>query len=269
MNKGWIKLHRQIQDCWMWECEKFDKAHAFIDLILLANHADKKISINGKPTVISRGQFFTSRLKLAERWRWNVKKVDRFLNDLEYDQTVSVSRSKHGITVSIVNYSVYQEQGGNETDNGEDNERDNRRDNRRDTNKNDKELKNERNIYNVQFEEFWKFYPRHEDKGRAYQCYKARLNAGYSEDELLTACKNYADECEREGREKRYIKLATTFLSINEPFRDYLEKGETVEQGLGDSFTGNAKRDAEIDEIIRHLNDDDDDEELWQSLRKV
>lgn len=54
---------------------------------------------------------------------------------------------------------------------------------------------------------------------------------------------------------------------------DRLEKvkkgADHDEQGLGDSFTGNAKRDAEIDEIIRHLNDDDDDEELWQSLRKV
>lgn len=83
------------------------------------------------------------------------------------------------------------------------------------------------NKYNVCFEEFWKHYPRKKEKQKAYAQYMARLNCGYSEEELLTACKNYAEECEQTHREERYIKLGATFLSANEPFVDYLKKGET------------------------------------------
>lgn len=81
--------------------------------------------------------------------------------------------------------------------------------------------------YNVCFEEFWKCYPRKKEKANAYKQYQARLKSGYSEDELLEACKNYADECDRLKREERYIKLGATFLSANEPFADYLDRNYT------------------------------------------
>ena len=81
--------------------------------------------------------------------------------------------------------------------------------------------------YNVCFEEFWKCYPRKKEKANAYKQYQARLKSGYSEDELLEACKNYADECYRLKREERYIKLGATFLSANEPFADYLDRNYT------------------------------------------
>lgn len=81
------------------------------------------------------------------------------------------------------------------------------------------------NIYTNCFEDFWKAYPRKKEKSKAYKCYQARLKDGFSEDELLNAAKNYAEECEREHREERYIKLGATFLSSNTPFVDYLKGG--------------------------------------------
>lgn len=83
------------------------------------------------------------------------------------------------------------------------------------------------NKYSVHFEAFWKAYPRKKEKSKAYKCYQARLKDGFSEDELLNAAKNYAEECEREHREERYIKLGATFLSSNTPFVDYLKGGES------------------------------------------
>ena len=80
------------------------------------------------------------------------------------------------------------------------------------------------NIYSTRFEEFWSAYKKKRDKKRAYDCYNARLKDGFSEEELLTACHNYMNECEKEDREERYIKDAKTFLSINTPFVDYLPK---------------------------------------------
>lgn len=80
--------------------------------------------------------------------------------------------------------------------------------------------------YNVSFESFWKNYPRKKEKAKAYKCYQARLKDGYSEDELLTACNKYAEECKKEKKEERYIKLGATFLGPNTPFTDYLKGSE-------------------------------------------
>ena len=82
------------------------------------------------------------------------------------------------------------------------------------------------NIYNAHFQEFWEIYPVKKDKKRAYKCYLARLNEGYSEEELLKAAENYVKECKKEKRETKYIKHATTFLSVNTPFEDYIKGDE-------------------------------------------
>lgn len=74
------------------------------------------------------------------------------------------------------------------------------------------------------FEEFWSAYPRKVGKGEAYKKYKARLNDGWSEAELLEAAKNYARQVEMERKEPMYVKHAKTFLSENTPFTDFLPK---------------------------------------------
>ena len=78
--------------------------------------------------------------------------------------------------------------------------------------------------YSNDFEAFWAEYPRHDDKGMAFKQYQARVNAGYSPDELLTACRAYAAKCRREHTEKMYIKQAKTFLGAATPFLDFLPK---------------------------------------------
>lgn len=121
-------------------------------------------------------------------------------------------------------------------------------------NVNDNVLKDK--TYTCAFEALWKAYPRKKEKAGAYRCYKARLADGFSEDELETAVKRYADECQRQKTEQKYIKLAATFLGPSTPFMDYLGEaeendtggetaaGETgyvkrlVEQGFGEEFEG-------------------------------
>ena len=87
--------------------------------------------------------------------------------------------------------------------------------------------------YTCAFEEFWSVYPRKQEKAKAYASYKARLTDGFSEDELMTAVKRYADECEARSTEKRYIKLCATFLSANTPFVDYLGEYKPEEKQTG------------------------------------
>ena len=83
-------------------------------------------------------------------------------------------------------------------------------------------VKEKDKTYSCAFEELYKVYPRKKEKPAAYKAYKATLNKGFSEDELMTAVKRYAEECKKEQRDSRYIKLCSTFLGPNTPFMDYL-----------------------------------------------
>lgn len=80
------------------------------------------------------------------------------------------------------------------------------------------------NNYSTDFEEFWAIYPRKADKAQAYKKYKARLEDGFSHEQLLEAAKNYADQCKRDRTEDKYIKHGKTFLGESTPFLDYLPK---------------------------------------------
>ena len=91
----------------------------------------------------------------------------------------------------------------------------------------DKDIdKDNKNIYNSHFQEFWEVYPRKVGKKKAYKCYQARLKEGYSEEEMITAARNYVAECEKTKRDAQYIKYPTTFLSVDTPFADYLPTKE-------------------------------------------
>ncbi len=109
-------------------------------------------------------------------------------------------------------------------------------------NVNDNVLKDK--TYTCAFEALWKAYPRKKEKAGAYRCYKARLADGFSEDELETAVKRYADECQRQKTEQKYIKLAATFLGPSTPFMDYLGEAEGYDTGgeTATSETGYVKR---------------------------
>lgn len=80
--------------------------------------------------------------------------------------------------------------------------------------------------YSEEFEQFWAAYPRGRDKGEAYKKYKARLNDGYKDEELLLAAENYATQCRIRRTEESYIKHAKTFLGPAMPFLEYLPKKE-------------------------------------------
>ena len=109
LSSGWIKLYRQLQDCWIWlDKEPFDKRSAWVDLLLTANHSDKKILFNGELITVKRGQILTSVRKLSAKWKWSVNKVYRFLKLLESDEMLQKESDKDRTLLTIENYSVFQ-----------------------------------------------------------------------------------------------------------------------------------------------------------------
>ena len=107
----------------------------------------------------------------------------------------------------------------------------------------EKDKEKDKKTYTCEFEALWDAYPRKKEKAMAYKQYLARLNNGFSEDELMTAVKRYAEECKKNNTEQRYIKHGATFLGPS-TFEDYLRGGETI---------GKPGRDTEPDEtdIVR------------------
>lgn len=116
-------------------------------------------------------------------------------------------------------------------------------------------VKEKENIYSCAFEALWSAYPRKKEKANAYKCYKARLADGFSEDELITAVKRYADECKARRTEARYIKLGSTFLGPSTPFQDYLGdyKPEDVSQRGAKNFNNFERRNYNFDDLERGL----------------
>ena len=108
MSQGYIRLHRQLQDCWVWNGERFSKGQAWVDLLMMANHKDVKIPFGDHIEVIKRGQFITSIAKLADKWMWSFNTVKKFLNLLESDHMLIRKSDNTKTLITIVNYEVYQ-----------------------------------------------------------------------------------------------------------------------------------------------------------------
>jgi len=110
MDKGWIKLHRKIQDNMLWnDSESFDRRSAWIDLIMMANVKDKEIMYRGQCIKIKRGQVYTSVRKLAARWHWSRDKVNRFIKTLIKAHMIEKdNRTQSATLLTLVKYDDFQ-----------------------------------------------------------------------------------------------------------------------------------------------------------------
>lgn len=105
---GWVSVYRSLFDSPFYNDKPFDRTHAFIDLLMLANHKDTRAYKDGEIVVLKRGTVNRSIASLAERWGWDRKKVRKFLVDLERSETATTTTTTHGTTISLVNYGLYQ-----------------------------------------------------------------------------------------------------------------------------------------------------------------
>lgn len=251
---GWIKLYRQLQDCPIWYGERFSKGQAWVDLLMLANHSDKKIMFNGDFITIQRGQYLTSMVKLSEKWRWNRKTVSSFLKLLENDNMITKVTDNTKTLITIVNYGIYQPENeivgqptGQPYTQPIGQQRDNPTDNPLDTNKNDKNIKNKeereerknekkdthllerKQIIDYLNQKLGTRYRHGSDINKKY--INARLNEGYTVDDFYEVIDKKCGEWKGTEREK-YLRPETLF---GNKFESYLnqkivkEKGQTAQ----------------------------------------
>lgn len=109
--KGWIKLYRQSTDNKLYFSEPFDKWHAWTDLLLMVNHEKKQFIAKGQLVNLEPGQTITSLPILADRWKWSVNKVRRYLGMLVGMGMCNINGTAHGTTITVVNWAKYQGRG--------------------------------------------------------------------------------------------------------------------------------------------------------------
>ena len=117
---GWIKIYQSIQEHWIWQDPL--KLKWWLDMLMLAEWKDKKVTINMKLYVIKRGQIMASVSFLRERWAYfdDEKKrripapntILKFLSLLEADGMIirDMEKLPNRITlITICNYNDYQQ----------------------------------------------------------------------------------------------------------------------------------------------------------------
>lgn len=104
--EGWIKIHRQIKDHWLWKSER--RLKWWFDILLTVNHSDSKILIKGNLIECKRGQSVRS----LETWAkdWNVTKgaVRDFFKLLESDQMLYTESLHITTRITVCKYEDYQ-----------------------------------------------------------------------------------------------------------------------------------------------------------------
>ncbi|WP_195970237.1 hypothetical protein [Clostridium thermobutyricum] len=157
MAEGWIKIHRNIQEHWLWNSEPFSKGQAWIDLLLMVNHQDNKIMLGGDLIEVKRGQRVTSLRQLADRWKWSRTKVSKFLEVLSKDNMIEYKSDTKKTVLTIVNYELYQDKENtkkpqkshrNDSEVTPKSHRNDSEVTQKDTNKNEKKEKNDNNEKN-------------------------------------------------------------------------------------------------------------------------
>ena len=106
--KGYVSIHREIMDHWLWQDKPFSKGQAWIDLILLAKYKQEKFPYKDGIAEGQRGTVYRSISWLAERWGWGRDKTRRFLELLQDDGMVTIRATTHQTTITLVNYEKFQ-----------------------------------------------------------------------------------------------------------------------------------------------------------------
>lgn len=112
---GWIKISRDIQSHWIYQDS--EKLKWWIDLLLLANFEDKKVTIKFRVFDCKRGQLLYSLKTLSQRWNVSKSVVNNFLEMLRKQNMIETVNETVTTRITICNYDTYQQIGNaNETE---------------------------------------------------------------------------------------------------------------------------------------------------------
>lgn len=101
---GYIKIEYSCLESDLFYEDKFDKLHAWIDLVSMTEKEEKSILLNGKPKTIKEGETLISIRNLASRWGWGKHKVELFLKSLSQRNMIDIKSEKSSSILCIIDY---------------------------------------------------------------------------------------------------------------------------------------------------------------------
>lgn len=236
MSHGWIKVHRSLMDHWVGQMEPYCAIAAWVDLLILANHKNKKVYINSHLFEVQRGQILTSIVKLSTRWNRGRKWISKLLNNFEKDAMIQQKRDNRFTLITICNYDRFQskavEEGTAEgTAEGQQNAHKQEDKERKEVKKKDlcrvgkKPPTSTNPIFIEQAKDLVKFF--NKLTGRELRMVPvnlkpiiARLKEGVSEQQCRTLIARMHTEWENDPYMFKYLRPSTLFRPVN--FENYL-----------------------------------------------
>ena len=177
---GKVWLHRKIQD---WPYYKKDSryVHLWTHIIMAAVWKDTPYMFDGKSIILKPGQFVSGRYQLERDTGIHNQFIKRALLRWESDQQIGRHRGAKGSIITILNWGEHQ---------GSDHQTDQQMTTKRPPSDHlvttKEEVKTVKNVkeYTKPFEQFWKVYPRNQNKQAAFKVWN-RLNGIMPEVEEL------------------------------------------------------------------------------------
>lgn len=114
MNKGWVKIDRELLDHWSWEGHTFSEGQAIVDLHLKANYKPCKVRLRAGFITLGPGQLARSENTLAREWGWSRGKVRRFLSILEEDGVIVQHKTNQTTIITVLKYGLKDEPANND-----------------------------------------------------------------------------------------------------------------------------------------------------------
>lgn len=118
-NKGWVKFWRDQFNHWLSEKKPWCDGYAWTYLYSQANYKKGVVNFRNEYIPIERGQYITSKLKIAKKFGWTYRHVENFLKALKNDEMITYRTTNRYIVVTVINYSDYQ---GNDAESDEQND---------------------------------------------------------------------------------------------------------------------------------------------------
>lgn len=261
--QGFIKLHRKIQDHWLYQEErKFSRYEAWLDLIMMANHKQTKVLLGNELVQAQRGQVITSEAKLMKKWKWGKSRLRTFLEILENDGMIIKKSDRKKTVINIENYCIYHDK-KDETEPPTDHKQTDNKP-QSDTIKNDKNVKNEEE--DIPYSEIVSYLNDKANKKykastpKTKQSIHARWEQGFRLSDFKQVIDIKVNEWTNTDMEK-YIRPETLFGT---KFEGYLNQ-ETTEKREQKTEEPQTQQDKNIQSIKAEIQDLDESIEMGES----
>lgn len=144
---GWIKLHRQIKEHWVFSNSEYLKA--WITILIEVNHKPSKVVIDSEIIECGRGQSVNSVSTWCKLFGkgWSPQRVRTFFKLLKNDSMVELEGLRKTTRLTVCNYESYQDD--QHADNTQTTNRQQTANTQLTTNKNEKNDKNDKNEKNI------------------------------------------------------------------------------------------------------------------------